>query len=458
MRAAQHVVRRTLASLTLAVVAAQAGAVLAQQPAAPLSLPAAVETALANHPAMRGAHAGQSMADARLAEAQSGRLPRLSAGERITNSNNPVFVFGSLLEQGRFGPENFAVDSLNNPDALTNFRTSIEVSVPVFDQRQTSTKIAQSRLAREQADAQLDTIQQRLRFNVVQAYYGVLVAEAGKAVADEAVQSAEADRERLRKLFESGMIVASDVLAVEVQLADFRQKQIQATGDIASAYAALDTALGLPVDTPHRLSGELADRTFSAPAMEDLVRTALEVRPDYKQLELQVRIRDEAIHGAKGEYLPRVDAFASAGTSGHGLANASSDYSVGVSVSYSLFDAGRRARLDQALAARDVADAERQERADAIRLDVVRAYNDFVAAGERLRVAAAAIDQAAETLRIVRNRHAAGLTQVTEVLRAQTALVDARTSLVQARYAYTIGYARLLLVSGRLTDVAPFAA
>ena len=449
--------RRLLgAVLTIALAA---GATLAQAPGAPvatLTLEDAAATALQESPTMRRADAGRQAAEAHLAEARAGRLPRVGLTERLTNGNNPVYVFGTLLEQGRFGAENFALDALNAPDPLTNFRSSVDVTVPIFDQRQTRTRVERARLGVDAAGAARELAEQRLRFDVLSAYYGVLVAEAAKGVVDEAIASAEADAARITSLLEAGQVVASEQMAVEVQLAEYRQQQIQAEGDVATAYAALNTVLGGPVDAPRRLVTPLPERVFDVPALDELTREALAARPDYRQLELELRSREEAVRGAKGEYLPRVDAFASAGASGRKLVDGSGDYAVGVSLTFNLFDAGRSARVDQALAAREMADADRQELADAIRLEVVRAYQDFVAARGRLAVASHAIGQAEETLRIVRDRHQAGLTTITEVLRAQTALVRARMNLVSARYLHTIGYGQVLLATGRLVDLGPF--
>src|SRR5215216_387032 len=82
-----------------------------------LTLVDAVEIALRRNPLTRATSAGRELADAELSEARSGRLPSLVSAGSFTRSNNPVFVFGTLLEQGQFGPENFAIDSLNHPNA-----------------------------------------------------------------------------------------------------------------------------------------------------------------------------------------------------------------------------------------------------------------------------------------------------------------------------------------------------
>ena len=72
-----------------------------------LSLAQAVELALERNPLIRSVQAGVSQAEAGLAEAEAGRLPNLSFEQGFTNSNNPVYVFGTLLEQERFGAEHF---------------------------------------------------------------------------------------------------------------------------------------------------------------------------------------------------------------------------------------------------------------------------------------------------------------------------------------------------------------
>ena len=101
-------------------------------------------------------------------------------------------------------------------------------------------------------------VQQQVRFEVIRSYYGILVAHAKRDVAEEAVKMAEADvREKCGTGSRAGLVVESDLLAVEVQLAEFRQQQIDSQGDVAIAYAALNTVLGLPVETLQKVAGEL---------------------------------------------------------------------------------------------------------------------------------------------------------------------------------------------------------
>ena len=418
-----------------------------------LTLVDAVEIALRRNPLTRATSAGTQLADAELSEAHSRRLPVLVAAANFTRSNNPVFVFGSLLEQGRFGPDNFRIDSLNHPGAINNFRSALTLRFPVFDQRETQTRIATARIQQQQADQQTNLVEQQIRFEVIKSYYGLLLAREKLKVAEDAVRTAEADVKRARDLVETGVVVQSDLLAARVQLSQFRQQQIQMSGELATTLAALNVALGLPLDTPQQPLAELVDRRFTIDALEVLSAQALQNRPDYRRAVLSSQARTAELHGARGEWLPRVDAFVSAGRSSEHFTNGSGDYAAGATVSVNLFDAGRKSRIARATATRSIATAEEEQLASQIQFEVVRAYRQYVSARERLLVVAEVTAQASETLRIVQDRYRAGITTITELLHAQTALVQARSDLLAARYDQYLSYANILLATGQLKDV-----
>ncbi len=76
-------------------------------------------------------------------------------------------------------------------------------------------------------------------------------------MAGEAVRSAEADLERAENVRTAGMATDADVLAIRVHLAPMREQEIRRGYDAQIALAALNEALGLPLDTPHELTTAL---------------------------------------------------------------------------------------------------------------------------------------------------------------------------------------------------------
>lgn len=68
-----------------------------------------------------------------------------------------------------------------------------------------------------------------------------------------------------------------------------------------------------------------------------------------------------------------------------------------------------------------------------------------------LATARAAMDQSAESLRILRNRYNAGLATMTDLLRAEDAERQSQNDYWHAAYTNTVAYAGLLYATGQLT-------
>jgi outer membrane protein TolC len=431
--------------------------VVAQTAAAgSLTLPAAVDEALARNPSLAAAGARQEEAIAREAESRASRLPRIDAGESVTRSNNPVFVFGSLLEQGRFGPQNFDPAFLNAPAALTNYRSFLTARVALFDRFHAATTVRQSANAVTAAAAEVEEARQRLRAEVIARFYGVVVAGENVAVARESVAAAEADAKATRDRFEQGMLVESDALSADVQLATFRQRLIAAEGDLAVARAALSTLLQRPLKETVTIRGALLSVPAGDVDLDDAIARAIVRRASVKVASLAMSDATLRLRAERGAALPRVDAFGTYGASGSSIGRHNGDYIGGISMTIDLFDRGRPARIAAARAGIHAANAGEVMARDAVTMEVVTAWNRLHVARESSAVAASSVEHAQSAARIVRDRYEQGLTTITEQLRAQTALASARFDLLAARYESLLAHAELLRTTGDLDDVQSF--
>lgn len=421
--------------------------------AASLSLRDAASLALKESPRMGQARAGEAMAAARATQARSAWLPEIGVSETYSRGNNPVFVFGSLLEQGRFGAANFDPAFLNEPPTLTNWRRAVSLRYPLFDQLRRFTSIELTRDAVSQAHEMSDETRQELRLQVVRAYFGLQLARERAAVAVEAVKTAEAGAEASRARADAGMIPRSELLAAEVQLTDFRQQKIEAEGEVAVAAAALEKLVRQPVAG---LETSLREKTFADVPLNDAIARGAQTRPELKAAKLASASTEWQLRGTRGSLLPRVDAMASYGASGARFGEHDSDHLIGVTLSWNVLDPARRGRIAEAVAAKEAAHYAEVSAADDVELEIVSAFHRYRAAREKLEVGRASVEQAESAARIVRDRYEQGLTTITEELRAQTALLRTRMSLLGARYDCYTGYAELLRAMGGLDDVEPF--
>ncbi len=167
-----------------------------------LTIGQAVREAILSNPLLGAARAGERVAAARVSESKAGRLPFLQFEQTLMHSNNPVFVFGSLLEQDGFNPGYFDTGFLNSPPSMNNYRSLLNLKVPVFNKFKISTTIEEARIGRKQASADTDWAEQQIRFQVIRAYYGVLVAQEREVVAAETVKAAEKEAADIGEMLE----------------------------------------------------------------------------------------------------------------------------------------------------------------------------------------------------------------------------------------------------------------
>ena len=80
-----------------------------------------------------------------------------------------------------------------------------------------------------------------------------------------------------------------------------------------------------------------------------------------------------------------------------------------------------------------------------------RAWADLGAAQQRIEVARAAMAEAEESLRITQNRYEAGLSNVTDLLRNETAVLESRTRYLAAVHDQRIAAVMLEFAAGTLS-------
>ncbi len=422
-----------------------------------LTLAEAVATGLREHPALRAAGHGVEAAEARVGAARAGFLPRVDFSEGYARSNNPVFAFGTKLDQGRFGQGDFAIDRLNRPDPSSNFQTRLSLTQSLFAGGQTLRGMERAGLEAQAAGASRSRVAHEVAFGVARAYYGLLDAQERLHVVEAAIRTAQGSRDLIRDRFQAGLVVEADLLAAEVRLAALEQDAIAARHGLEVARATLNDAMGLPLEKTFDLGDPLAERPPRFGPQANLEQLALEHRPDYRETALREDAVRKAVQAARGAFLPSVDLRA-----GYELnhlnptVNGQDNWSVGVVFSLNLFQGGAdRARLLEALAEVERVRALRARQASAIRLEVQRADRELRTAREQVAVAARAVGQAEERLRMTRDRYEAGLTTIVDLLAAESALTEARGNRAQALVRYNVSVAGLEFALGTI-DAAAF--
>jgi outer membrane protein len=432
----------------------------AQQPseAPSLSLSQAVSIALEKNPQRKAAMAETRAAAAGVRQSRSLLFPNLTFSETATRGNDPVYVFGSRLRQQRFTADDFALNRLNTPLPFGNFSTRLGASWNLFDSMASWRRVTQAKAMEEAAGHQLERADQEIVFQVVSAYYKVLLEKQRLAVAEQSIRAAQSILDNSKARYESGLTVESDLLNAQVRMSSRQQELIQARNNLALAQAQLNLTMGVPAEEPFNVTDALAERSLPSSSIAELEQKAITTRPDLKRIQSEESAQKLSVAIAKSSFGPRVNAFASwemdnptfvAGGGGN-------NWIGGLELQFDLFRGGaRRAELSREKALADKVEAMKQAARDGVKLEVRRSYYDTDAARQQVEVARAAVTQAQESLRISQNRYQSGLATITDLLSVEDATHRTQFDYWEAVYRELTSYASLELSTGTLNADSP---
>jgi outer membrane protein len=412
-----------------------------------LPLEQALARARSANPTLAAATHAVEAATARITQATASRLPHVDVVETWQRGNAPLFAFGSRLAARALAPDDFVLGRLNEPDALTVFRTAASVQQLLFSPGR-SARIDQARVEQQLAAADRDAAHRDLALAVTSAYAAVLAAEAGLQATVRAREAAEADAERTTARRDAGMATDADALALQVAAADLRAREARAEGDLDIARARLNRLMGAPLEARFALTEPVPPPVDLAEA--DAATTAsLDERPDLRQARDAEALADAARRAALARLLPEVAATGGLDWTGLGFGDRRTSWVAGLEVRLNLYAGGAdRARQREALARTAQAAAHRRA-AEAAALESVRA------ATRQVRAARAEADarrdgagQAREAERLVRERYDAGLATLTELLRASSASLEAEARAVHSRLDLVVSLVTLMHALG----------
>jgi outer membrane protein TolC len=328
----------------------------------------------------------------------------------------------------------------------------IEQSVYTGGRRSAQTLAAESE--RDAARMDLAAVQNELVFRVAEAYYRMIQSRELTEVRAEAVRQVESHLDIAQRRYEVGMTVKSDVLSVEVRLAEVREALITARNQFELTWAVLENVTG--VRLPARVvPAQLPPAPWSehVASLEQAISEALERRPEMAALASRQRAAQHAVRAAKAGDMPKVDLIGDYDVYTGGTSTGNDSFFVGLVIRLNLLDGYRtRREVEQACARLREIESRHDRLLLDVELSVRRAYLQLQDAQERLKVTGQAIEQAEESLREIEVRYRNQATTVTELIDAQVALSDARVRHTNARAELEIARAGLEHVAGRFSN------
>jgi outer membrane protein TolC len=420
----------------------------------PLTLRQAINEALRQSPEAAIARAGNQEAKSAATLARAQLLPQLNFTEDISRGNDPVYAFGTRLRQRQFTQADFALNALNRPQPIGNFATRFSGSWTAFDSFKTQREIRRTDLFKESSSSSAKAVDQQIVFHVVVAYQSALYAQREIEVARHEQETAAALLTSVDDHVKAGLAVESDRMSAQVNVAARKEELIAVQGDLELAWAQLREAIGAPNLEVSELK-PVEPHSFPQLPLEQEMAIAAKTRPDLIAQGQAQSAQANAVGAAKSNFGPRVSAYGNweedrASFAGSGGNN----WVAGVQISVDILPIGKRAQLAQERAAQQKIDAQLAASQQHVRLAVSQAHIHRQTAAFTLETARDAMDQSAESLRILKNRYGAGLATISDLLPAEDAERQSQSNYWHAVYGNAMAYAELLFATGTLTPDA----
>lgn len=383
-----------------------------------LSLSDSVALALKNNPSIKMAQSDKEKSKWSVDEAKAGRLPTVSLGSSYSLKDN-------------------------SPAGTDDLSNSLRMNWQLYSGGRVEGQIDQAKRGVSVADLGVEKTKQQLKLDTTSAYFTILQTKNLVDVNQQSVSNLQEHLTSVQAKYDVGVVAKSDVLRAEVELANAQQNLIKAQNNYDLAVAGLLNTMTIDPGTEITLTDTLSYQKYDKTLDDSLA--AAQVRPDVVQADENVKIAETAIKMAKSGKRPSVSVSASNGWSGSVLPESGDDdWNVGLSASWSLFDAGStNAKVKQADASLDKVKEQAVQVKNSAALEVRQNYLSMQEAEKRIDTNKVAVGKAEEDLVIAREKYNAGVGTNLDVIDAQLALTQAKTNEIQALYDYNVNVAKI---------------
>ncbi|MGE5354501.1 MAG: TolC family protein [Acidobacteriota bacterium] len=387
-------------------------------------------------------------AESKITEANSQMLPQLKFAASYTRlSNVPPF---QVNIPGAPFPIKISDVILNN------YGMRLSLQQPLFTGlRLTSLKSA-AELNSKAAGEDYSKDVNEASFKIHSAFWQYYKAQEMLNLLNETLLQNEHHLQDTRNNLENGLVTQNDVLKLEVLYSNTKLQQIEAQNNLDIARMSFNQALGLPLNSQTAIDAGTIDTSLTGYRFEDILKEAKENRGELKSMAYRLEASGEGIRAARSgwfpsvffsanyyynrpnqRYQPPIDVF-------------KNSWDLGLTLNWDVWNWGlTSSQTSQAEETRAQAEASLSQLNDAVELEVYSNYLTYERSGEKISVSRQSLLQARENYRIINDKYNVQLATSTDLIDAETAVLQAQTNYNNALVDYEIAKIRLEKSLGR---------
>ncbi len=406
-----------------------------------LTLQDAISTAFRNNRDVQAARLTVDRSQAGVTAAQAVRAPQIGLTGSATNQGAPLFV-----------------GNTNQNPLISNNSTQIQGGLQATynilnaGRDESSVRAAEEQVNFDRLD--LLRVEQRLRGDVITAYYDLQEADSSVIINQAAVRDAARSLSDAQLQERAGVGTKFDVLRTQVQLATSNQALTTAQSQQQVARKKIAQLLSVAEKTEYQAADPVSESGTWRYTLEDSIILAFKNRPEIKQqlVRRSISQQQEVVNASADAAQVNLFANYNIGKNINSSLPAQDDYSLGARLSWNFWDGGAaRSRSYQEKVNQEIFENQFTTTRNQVRFEVEQAYNGLGSNRKNIATSTQALQQAEESLKLARLRFQAGVGTQTDVIQAQTELARTRGNRVTA----ILNYNRSLSSLRTATVLAP---
>ena len=337
------------------------------------------------------------------------------------------------------------------PSILNNYTLKLTAAQPIFtgNRIESSVSLAEHNEKASMADLEKDNAQ--LAFDIKNAYWNLKKAFDMKKSILENISQVKAHIGDIESFEKNGLATLNDVLKVKIQLSNLELNKLDIDIMIETSQINFATLIGAPSSSNFSPSDEANYSDISSLDLNNLKKDAYSKRAELKAFAERIKASDNGITMSKAGWYPQINASAN-----YNYLNPNSrimfsgdkfkgTWDVGISLTYDIWNWQITSRqAEQAEATKEQAELGMLQFKDALDLDVTSSYLNLKKAYEKIALTMETIKQAEENYRTLNERFKNGAALSSDLLDAETALLQAKISYSSSLCDYEVANAKLI--------------
>jgi outer membrane protein TolC len=436
--------------IVLAILAIMIVRMVNAQTNRPITLNEAIDLSIKNSKQLKVNRAKVEQASAQLKQAIQRRLPDATVSGSYIRLSSPNINLKTKTSNSSGGSNSGG----GTPKVNQATYGILNASLPLYTGGRIRYGIESSRYLAQAEELDAENNKEEIIENTVEAYINLYKAGAAVQLYDSNLVQAQQRVKDFSNLEQNGLLARNDLLKAQLQESNVELSLLDARNNWELANVNMNLMLGLPENTVLIPDSSIINQNFPVNALDDYVQSAIKYRKDIEALNLRKQAADAGVKAVKGELYPSI-----ALTGGYiaadipkflTIANAAN---IGLGVQYNIGSLWKnKAKVEEAEARSRELEATQELVNDNIRLQVNKAYLNWLSSQKKIDVYAKAIEQADENYRIVKNKYANGLATVTDLLDADVAQFQAHLNYSVAKADAVVMYNQLLKAAGTLSQ------